>query len=365
MNVLYKDVIPVTAIKKKEPETIPVHVSPACSPEEDEREKLRKQCQGQHFTFTENEIVDDAPLPSAPPLSMPLPAPQQALKANPLPPISHTLMKNTPEIPAIPTDGSQAERDLLKADIQNRGFSMLLGEDGSLNLDDLSLDGGLIDQHRECHGVSDISDGSEMLHGVSGMFEKQERGGYLQPNEDEHAHNVMELRRYQREESVWGHEDCNEMVCGDVYVIDDADRVLKEESSERELSSSRPSVLTVMSEESDRSVPEAVMVKTKKAQPRKKKEYVGRSKESILIMQDIDGLADLTEEEMDEECTPEHTVRLSPHSTLLPTVVSMSSSHCNSLKSNGSNSESSRVSPITDRRQDLLAHPFTQKHNIM
>lgn len=360
MNVLYKDVIPVTAIKKKDPETIPVHVSPMYSPEEDEREKLRKQCQGQRFTFTENEIVDDAPLPSAP-----LPAPQQIMKANPLPSISHTLMKNSPEIPAIPADGSQTERDLLKADIQNRGFSMLLGEDDSLNLDDLHLEGGIIDQNREWRGVNDISDGSEALHGVSGMFEKKERGGFLQPNEDEHAHNVMELRRYQREESIWGNENCDEMVHGDVYVIDDADRVLKEESSERELSSSRPSVLTVMSEESDRSIPEVVMVKPKKSQPRKKKEYVGRSKESILIMQDIDGLADLTEDEEEEECTPEHNVRLSPHSTLLPSVVSMSSSHCNSLKSNGSNSESARVSPITDRRQDLLAHPFTQKHNNM
>lgn len=382
MKFLYKDVMPVKAIKKKDPDANPVH-APSISPrEEDEREKLRKQCQRQHFTFTETEIANDPPPVPPHPLSFPLPTTQR-LSVPPPPPVSHTIVKDAsleipavPTVPMVPADGTQTERDLLKAGLQNRDFSMLLGEEDSPTLFDQvdsvdpNRETGETSQRRGWRGVSDVSDMSEAPNGVSGMFEKRERGGYLETIEDEHAHNVVELRRYQQEEDAWNDEDREELVQGDVYVIDDADRFLKEESSEREADTFRSSTLLPMPEESGRSTPEGAEVKKPRPQPRKKRDYVGRSKESILIMQDIDGLADMEEDEAEDEAeptpqhTPGHTMRLSPHSTLLPSVVSMSSSHYNSLNSNSSNSESSRLSPITDRRQDFFAHPFTQKHNV-
>lgn len=117
---------------------------------------------------------------------------------------------------------------------------MLLGEEDSPTLFDQvdsvdpNRETGETSQRRGWRGVSDVSDTSEAPNGVSGMFEKRERGGYLETIEDEHAHNVVELRRYQQEEDAWNDEDREELVQGDVYVIDDADRFLKEESSERE-----------------------------------------------------------------------------------------------------------------------------------
>ena len=67
----------------------------------------------------------------------------------------------------VPADGTQTERDLLKAGLQNRDFFMLLGEEDSPTLFDQvdsvdpNRETGETSQRRGWRGVSDVSDTSE------------------------------------------------------------------------------------------------------------------------------------------------------------------------------------------------------------
>lgn len=222
-------------------------------------------------------------------------------------------------------------------------------------------------------GVSDISESSELLNEMNDLLDRQDRGGYLDSILDEHKQNVIELRRYQQEDPEWKDENRGEVDTAGVYVIDDADRLLREESLGRISNVSDAPMMTLLPEENNNVSPKVSYAPSMKKQKHVVKDYKGHSKESIMIMQDIDGLAgtlDEIEEESEdsiegpvkEPVQEPAVVRRSPHSTLLPSVVSMASSHYNSLTSNNSGSDSSqRVSPLMTRRQTFPAHPFTRK----
>ena len=97
-------------------------------------------------------------------------------------------------------------------------------------------------------GVSDISESSELLNEMNDLLDRQDRGGYLDSILDEHKQNVIELRRYQQEDPEWKDENRGEVDTAGVYVIDDADRLLREESLGRISNVSDAPMMTLLPE---------------------------------------------------------------------------------------------------------------------
>ena len=166
-------------------------------------------------------------------------------------------------------------------------------------------------------GVSDISEDTTTKNETD-FIEKGERGGFIGTVKDDHPQHVAEIREYQREHSQWG-DSLGELIQedeGSVFVIDDANRALQKSSFSPPI---RPSSLTIIEEDS---TPEedvigrlSEVLPSNKGHQINRAAYVGRSKESIMIMEDCDACAD----------NGSISSHQTPHSTLLPSVLAHSS----------------------------------------
>ena len=172
--------------------------------------------------------------------------------------------------------------------------------------------------------ISDLSESQGCT--PSQLFDRGERGGFFGEVENEHEKNVAKLRRYQME-MQWEmvdepSYDSNTTAQSNVYVIDDADEALRA-SMGRPTSDFRPSIASQISEisrGSELSREERISFplgpQTAQAAP-EKRNYVG-SKESIMMMQDIDLLSGQSENaEYIVDTSDQHR---SPCSTLIPEV---------------------------------------------
>ena len=160
-------------------------------------------------------------------------------------------------------------------------------------------------------GVSGISDALEPDSGD--FLGKNERGGFCGPEVDERSQRVAEIRHFQQSSHQWDSSTSGTWQdTGSVLVIDDAEQTLQDETTW--IPSMRPSMATTIEESSEEPMElwqsESLRDSLRCANP---KAYVG-SKESILIQQDCDALAESRSE------GSYHT----PHSTLLPDVVARS-----------------------------------------
>ena len=166
--------------------------------------------------------------------------------------------------------------------------------------------------------ISDMSESQGC--NPSDLFEKGERGGYYGKVENEHEKNVAKLRRYQMEKQ-WEmvddpSYDSNTTAQSNVYVIDDADEALRA-SIGRPTSEFRPSIASQISEISRGSEFSREDRMSLPLVPQEKRNYVG-SKESIMMMQDIDILSGQSENaEYIVDTSDQHR---SPCSTLIPEV---------------------------------------------
>ena len=164
--------------------------------------------------------------------------------------------------------------------------------------------------------ISDMSESQGC--NPSDLFEKGERGGYYGKVENEHEKNVAKLRRYQMEKQ-WEmvddpSYDSNTTAQSNVYVIDDADEALRA-SMGRPTSEFRPSIASQISEISRGSEFSREDRMSLPLVPQEKRNYVG-SKESIMMMQDIDILSGQSENaEYIVDTSDQHR---SPCSTLIP-----------------------------------------------
>lgn len=166
-------------------------------------------------------------------------------------------------------------------------------------------------------GVSDISDDATTKNETD-FIEMGGRGGFIGTVKDDYPQHVAEIREYQREHSQWGDalDELEQDEDGSVFVIDDANRALQKSSFSPPI---RPSSLTIIEENSDSE--EEMMGRLSEILPSAKgckvnrAAYVGRSKESIMIMEDCDACAD----------SGSVSSHQTPHSTLLPSVLAHSS----------------------------------------
>ena len=147
---------------------------------------------------------------------------------------------------------------------------------------------------------------------------------------DERSQRLAEIRKYQASSHQW--DESTEQTwqdSGSVLVIDDAERTLQDETSWQ--ASVRPSTATTIEESSEEPVElresGSLRGSLRVANP---KVYVG-SKESIMIQQDCDALAEYHSEDSyrspKSSLLPESRSEGSfhtPHSTLLPDVVARS-----------------------------------------
>ena len=165
--------------------------------------------------------------------------------------------------------------------------------------------------------MSDVSEDTTTKN-EKDFIEKGERGGFIGTVKDDYPQHVAEIRQYQREHNQWD-DSLGEVIQedeGSVFVIDDANRALQKSSFSPP---TRPSSLTIVEEDS---APEEDMIgRFSEALPSKighqinRAAYIGRSKESIMIMEDCDACAD----------NGSISSHQTPHSTLLPSVLAHSS----------------------------------------
>ena len=166
--------------------------------------------------------------------------------------------------------------------------------------------------------ISDLSESQGC--NPSELFDRGERGGFYGSVENEHDKNVAKLRRYQME-MQWDmvdepSYDSNTTAQSNVYVIDDADEALRA-SVGRPTSEFRPSIASQISEISRGSELSREERISFPLAPQEKRKYVG-SKESIMMMQDIDLLSGQSENaEYIVDTSDQHR---SPCSTLIPEV---------------------------------------------
>ena len=166
--------------------------------------------------------------------------------------------------------------------------------------------------------ISDLSESQGC--NPSQLFDRGERGGFYGSVENEHDKNVAKLRRYQME-MQWDmvdepSYDSNTTAQSNVYVIDDADEALRA-SVGRPTSEFRPSIASQISEISRGSELSREERVSFPLVPQEKRNYVG-SKESIMMMQDIDLLSGQSENaEYIVDTSDQHR---SPCSTLIPEV---------------------------------------------
>lgn len=205
-------------------------------------------------------------------------------------------------------------------------------------------------------GISDISE--SQIRNPSDLFDKGERGGFFGKIENEHEKNVAKLRQYQREKQ-WDivedpSYDSNTTSQSNVYVIDDADEALRA-SMGRSSNVFRPSLSSRISDISRGSEFSRDDKESLFQVPQEKRNYVG-SKESIMLMQDIDVLSGHSENaEYIIESSDQHR---SPHSTLIPEVFNHSPSDSLSHGSTrvtpppiaSSLFNPQRLSPMTNRK---------------
>lgn len=188
-------------------------------------------------------------------------------------------------------------------------------------------------------GVSDVSENSQVVTMTNYINQSQRGKGMYDDCDDDYNNNVEVLRQYQRQNSQWGTaiidtpETTSNHKDGNVYVIDDADMCLREEDDSIS-EGFRPSSGTVILNNRVSSI--APTLPRHHTVVRSSIQYPSCSKESMMIMRDLDNLAELSEESNYYSEETVSTQRASPCNTvILPSVLSHSS-YQNSLKSNDS-----------------------------
>ena len=181
-------------------------------------------------------------------------------------------------------------------------------------------------------GVSDMSDTGTTLC----MIDYADRGKQYDDLDEGYNRNVQAVREFQREDVQWGgemireEEDSLHVSQGDnsVYVIDDANLMLEEEFTETP-DYYRPSDCTVITNNRV----SAYMPSLRPVKRPAEKKLIKCSKESMMLMQDLDSLAEGSEENSQS----------SQYSTvILPTVRNRPSNL--SLRSNDSSDSTPRIS---------------------
>lgn len=188
-------------------------------------------------------------------------------------------------------------------------------------------------------GVSDVSDNSQVVTMTNYINQDQRGRENYDDCDDDYNHNVEVLRQYQRQNSQWGTamidtaDNTSSQQDGNVYVIDDADMCLREEDDTIS-EGFRPSSGTVILNSRVSSITPTLPHHHTVVRP--SIQYPSCSKESMMIMRDLDNLAELSEESNYYSEETVSTQRPSPCNTvILPSVLSHSS-YQNSLKSNDS-----------------------------
>lgn len=197
-------------------------------------------------------------------------------------------------------------------------------------------------------GMSDIGENGTSFC----MIDYEDRGKQYDDLDEGYNRNVQAVREFQREDGQWGgeireEEDSLHRSQGDssVYVIDDASLMLEEDSSSDYQYSYRPSDYTVVNSRVSSYMPSFNPVKQTT-----QRRMIKCSKESMMIMQDLDSLA---------EGSDDHS-QSSHHSTvILPSIRNRPSNL--SLRSNDSTDSIprqtiSRLPPVNMNR--LPPHLF-------
>ena len=193
-------------------------------------------------------------------------------------------------------------------------------------------------------GVSDIAESLSADHNQRDFISDGTRGGFCGSLQSEHKQHVEEIRQFQRQHQQWGQTIGLEET-KDVFVIDDADSRLLRESVYSPLR--RPTTFTVINDDFPRdrrstmemSLMEEV-AEEEMVMPDPEMMYQGRSKESIMIMNDCDDFAlrDDSEEEdgrkdwriaqqkqhqqqQQQQHSNQSSSQCTPHNTLIPSVV--------------------------------------------
>lgn len=190
-------------------------------------------------------------------------------------------------------------------------------------------------------GVSDLSDCKSIpAHTTDNFISEGTRGGFCGPVRNEHQINVEQIRQFKRQNNQWG-QPVGPEETEDLFVIDDAEDQLMRESYYPPLC--RPTTFTVITEGSPRETP-IIPSSTIKEEtfPLPEVIYAGRSKESIMIMNDCDNFAFREESDSDDSAdwegrSPQYeqqqaqirgmnsnhsSTQSTPHNTLLPSVMS-------------------------------------------